>query len=234
MADLRSGMLGPRACYHRPPRAERTGGKSDVAHDHGTGDVVGLGEKLAALLQHRGRLSPSQVADLRKVFPEIVKAHHDQVWEWLRRRRLSKEEIEDLVQEVLATLFRKLVDEGFPPNLPGSIHGITYRLFLNHVRGRRRTPASVALPSSGSEKPKSGPDVDRALDLLHLAEQVLPLLRPEHRAVIEAVVLHGLSLTEAASVLDWPEGTAKSRLMAAKAEMLRHAAPLLPPSQRGT
>jgi RNA polymerase sigma-70 factor (ECF subfamily) len=48
--------------------------------------------------------------------------------------------------------------------------------------------------------------------------------------VIEAVILNGLSQRDAAAMLELPEGTVKSRLIAAKRELLALAEKLLPPS----
>ena len=50
--------------------------------------------------------------------------------------------------------------------------------------------------------------------------------------MIDAVILKDLSQREAAAVLDLPEGTVKSRVSAAKRELLALAEKLLPPSQR--
>jgi len=103
---------------------------------------------------------------------------------------------------------------------------------LKHLRATRRAPVSLELPSSGSEKPRSSLDVERVLELRELARQLVDRLSPEHRSVIDKVILNGLSHGDAAAVLDLPEGTVKSRMMAAKQELLALAKRLLPPSQR--
>ena len=112
------------------------------------------------------------------------------------------------------------------------LHLIMLRQFVSHVRGRMRMPESIALPSSGSEKPGSEPDVDRALDLRELARRAFPQLAPEHQSVVEKVILNGLSHSDAAAALGLPEGTVKSRLIAAKRELIAQAELFLPPSQR--
>ena len=50
--------------------------------------------------------------------------------------------------------------------------------------------------------------------------------------MIKKVIMKGLSHTEAAAELGIPEGTLKSRLMAAKRELLELAQEFFPPSQR--
>jgi RNA polymerase sigma-70 factor (ECF subfamily) len=109
---------------------------------------------------------------------------------------------------------------------------ITAGKVLNHQRARRRAPESVGLPSSGSEKPRSGPDAERILAVGELAWHLVDQLSPEHQRVIEAVMFDGLSPRDAAAVLDLPEGTVKSRVSAAKRELSALVEKLLPPSQR--
>jgi RNA polymerase sigma-70 factor (ECF subfamily) len=113
------------------------------------------------------------------------------------------------------------------------LHSLTQGQVLNHVRARRRSPLSIGLPSSRSEQPRSQPDVERALHFQQVAQRIFSQLSPEHQEVIDKVILKGLTLADAAAVLEMPEGTLKSRLMAAKHALLAAAEPLLPASQRG-
>jgi RNA polymerase sigma-70 factor (ECF subfamily) len=113
------------------------------------------------------------------------------------------------------------------------LHSLTKGKLLNHVRARKRAPFSIGLPSSGSEKPRSQPDAEKALHLQQVARRIFAQLSPEHREVLDKVVVKGLSYSEAAAMLGIAEGTLKSRLIAAKKALLALAEPLLPPSQRG-
>ena len=103
---------------------------------------------------------------------------------------------------------------------------------MDYLRARRRAPVSVALPSSGSEKPRSDGNVERLLARRELTHRLLEQLSPEHRIVIETVLLNGLTHDDAAAVLGLPEGTVKSRLLAAKRELWTLMERMLPPSQR--
>jgi RNA polymerase sigma-70 factor, ECF subfamily len=192
-----------------------------------------LREQLEQLVLRRSKLDDGEAALLRAVFPEILKAHHDLVWNQLRRRGLDAE-LEDLVQETFTVLYKHIVDEGFPDHLPGLLVAMADGLFLNHVRNVHRSPESVGLPSSGSEKPTSQPEVERVLDLRALSQRLLPQLSPEHRPVVDVVILGGLSHKEAAAALGIPEGTLKSRVIAAKHALVALAEQFLPPSQRET
>jgi RNA polymerase sigma-70 factor (ECF subfamily) len=190
-------------------------------------------ERLTQLVLCRSKLSDEEAALLRKVFPDIVSAHHDLVWNLLRKRGLDSHEAEDLLQEVFLTLHNHILEHGFVANLPGMIHALTKGKVLNHVRAQKRSPFSIGLPSSGSEKPRSQLDVERALHFQGVAQRIFSQLSSEHQEVIDKVVLKGLTHTDAAAVLGMPEGTLKSRLIAAKRALLAAAEPFLPASQRG-
>jgi RNA polymerase sigma-70 factor (ECF subfamily) len=74
------------------------------------------------------------------------------------------------------------------------------------------------------DQPGSGPGPEvTALDRAELAEVRVAIrdLAPAHREVLGLVFGSGLSLPEAAGVLEIPVGTVKSRLSAARAELSR-------------
>jgi RNA polymerase sigma-70 factor (ECF subfamily) len=189
-------------------------------------------DRLTQLVLCRSKLSASEALLLREVFPEIAASHRDQVWSWLRRRDVLGPEAEDLMQETFLALYNHILEHGFPDSLAAMLQRITAGKLLNHRRTRGRAPESLGLPSSGSEKPRSGPDAERTLALRELAWRLVDQLSPEHQSVVEAVIFEGLSHRAAADVLALPEGTVKSRLIAAKRELLALAERLLPPSQR--
>jgi RNA polymerase sigma-70 factor (ECF subfamily) len=191
-------------------------------------------DRLTQLVLRRSKLSADEAALLRDVFDDIVAAHHDQVWNLLRRRGLDGPEADDLLQEVFLALHNNILEHGFSTNIPKWLHTVTERKAIDHVRAQNRAPFSIGLPSSGSEKPRSSQlDAERALHFQEIARRIFSQLSPEHQEVIDAVVLRGLTHTDAAAMLGIPEGTVKSRLIAAKRALLALAEPLLPPSQRG-
>jgi RNA polymerase sigma-70 factor (ECF subfamily) len=190
-------------------------------------------ERLTQLVLRRSKLSPDEAALLHEVFPAIVDAHHDLVRNLLRKRGLDSHEEDDLFQEVFVTLHNDLLEHGFADSLPAKLKALTWGKILNYERAQKRAPFSIGLPSSGSEKPRSQLDVERALHFQEVARRIFPQLSPEHREVIDKVILKGLTHTEAAALLGIPEGTLKSRLIAAKRALLELVEPLLPPSQRG-
>jgi len=190
-------------------------------------------ERLTQLVLRRSKLSPDEAALLAEVFPTIITQHRDQVWSLLQRRGVDSHDAEDLLQEVFLALYNKILEEGFVDSIPGMLHALTEGKVLNHQRAGKRDPLSVGLPSSGSEKPRSQLDVERALHFQGVARRLFSQLSAEHQEVLDKVVLQGYSHTDTAAVLGIAEGTVKSRLIAAKRALFALAEPLLPKSQRG-
>ncbi len=190
-------------------------------------------EKLQGIVPCRGKLSPEDAALLRKVFRGIFNAHWKAVWNYLRSWRLPCEDVEDLLQETFVSFHERVLNVGFVDNVDAFLLCVAERKVINYLRGERRAPISFRAPSSSSEVPLSGLDIDRALDAHGVVRQIMTKLSAEHREVIEVLVMNGLSYRDAAEVLNIPEGTLRSRFMAAKRALAEHANKILPPSQRG-
>ncbi|MFT3771267.1 MAG: sigma-70 family RNA polymerase sigma factor [Minicystis sp.] len=173
-----------------------------------------------------------EVRRLRGQVMDIFRRELKMVWRHLHHRGVRGEALEDLTQETFLALFVFMLDHGPPDNVGGLLRVLAEGKVRNHHRAERRTPESVALPSSGSEKPESQPDMERAIDLRELMRLARETLPPEHLVVFEKIVVQGMSLADAAAALDEPEGTIKTRYAAAKREMLPVAKRFVPPSQR--
>jgi DNA-directed RNA polymerase specialized sigma24 family protein len=110
-----------------------------------------------------------------------------------REARLSGPEAEDLLQETFLALHNHILEHGFPDNLPAMLQVLTEGQLLNHLHAQRRASVSLGLPSSGLEKPRSGPDVERTLARWELAQRLVDQLSPEHQSVIDKVLLRGVA-----------------------------------------
>ena len=212
---------------------EKRRGATNAGERAGTSEAERQ-ERLSALRQKRSKLSPDEAALLHEVFPAITAAHRNLVSDLLRKQGVESHEVEDLRQEVFLTLHNEILENGFVDSLPERLRTLAWGKGSNHVRAQNRAPFTIGLPSSGSERPKSSQlDAEKALHFREVARRIFAQLSPEHQEVIDKVLLKGLSHTEAAAELGIPEGTLKSRLLAAKRALLALAEPLLPPSQRG-
>jgi RNA polymerase sigma-70 factor, ECF subfamily len=205
---------------------------SPVAHDDDPLDHANLarsrhGARVDELLRRRSRLTPEESALFTEVFPSIVDEHYDGVMLHLRRY-LDPADAYDVAQEAFVTFYEKVLDAGFPDHLRGFLVALADGKGRNLLRVRAREPFSAGLPSSGSEPPRTPPDLAGALDDMEATRQFLPQLIVEHQQVVTLVMLQGLELEEAALVLGIPAGTVKSRLRAAKRCLRELAGPMFP------
>ena len=196
------------------------------AHE-GDGD-----DPLQALRLRRSKLDASEAALLRKTFSHIIKAQYDRVWALLQRQGLEPSDAVELAQESFLSLYKAILEEGYPIDLPERLNAIVKGKRLNYLRGQRRCRESAGLPTSSKEKPRSSQDPEREAARRDLRARLLAVLGPELFDVVEAVFLHGLTHEEAATLLGLSDGTLKGRIAKAKRVMSEQASRLLPPSQR--
>ena len=128
----------------------------------------------------------------------------------LRNRDAADDLVQDTVERALS---RRHLWRG-----DGPLRAWLFRILLNRFRDdRRRDRASLAVVGTMIEPPVSGGQDDH-LDLREVHE-AMGRLPPDQRAALLLVGLEGMSLGEAARILEVPEGTLASRLGRARAEL---------------
>ncbi len=163
----------------------------------------------------------------------FVDARYDQLWRVVRRLGIAEDRVEDVVQEVLIVVSRRLGDIPDGSEWPFAF-GTARRLASDARRRARRAPALESVDATHElVDPKttegSAPHDDR-----RLLDRLLDRLSEDHREVIVLVELEGLTMAEAGSLLAVPMGTIASRLRRAKARLEELAAELLAPQPQGT
>jgi RNA polymerase sigma-70 factor, ECF subfamily len=146
-------------------------------------------------------------------FRELVTRYQNMVAGIAWRSGCKREDVEDVVSEVLLKVYRNLhqyrPDHAFSTWL--------YKLTANHVvdrsrrmkkeRGRTEMPAQV-------EDETPGVDDAMELDERHaLVREALRHVDPRYREVMHLVYVEGMKVDETARILGTPEGTVKTRLM---------------------
>lgn len=132
-----------------------------------------------------------------------------------------REDIEDIVSEVMLKVYRNLhryrPDHPFPTWL--------YRLAANHVldlaRRARKERGRVEMPSQMAD---TGPGPDeraQTRERARLLQAALAEVDARYRDVILLVYVEGLKVDEAARTLGVPEGTVKTRLMRGREALRR-------------
>ena len=153
-------------------------------------------------------------------FPEIFQQHARFLWRTLMNLGVPSREAQDLCQEVMIVVHRRLPDfEG--KSLRGWLYGICVRVASDYRRSAR---ARREVPHGELPEPKEAADAGEVLAARAQRRkllQALDCLSEEKRA---ALVLHDveeLTLGEVAEALGVPLQTVYSRIKAARQELRR-------------
>jgi RNA polymerase sigma-70 factor, ECF subfamily len=128
---------------------------------------------------------------------------------------------EDVTQDVLVLIYRKLRMLTAPDLFRPWMYRIASRAAFQYLQKRRRWPAHLRDDDALDELPAQdlaalGPRVDELLQD--------PRITPASRAVLALHFKEDLTLVEVAAVLDLPIGTVKSRLAYGLTTLRRHHA----------
>ncbi len=133
----------------------------------------------------------------------------------LARRCNDRDLVADAVQDTFVAVWQK--PRGFrgDGDIAAWLWGIAIRRLVSRLR--QRTDVAAVFDSTGTA-PAAEDQVLLSVEYGDIGE-ALARLSPEMRAVIQAVVLDGLSAREAAQLLHVPVSSVKTRLYRAKAHL---------------
>ncbi len=132
----------------------------------------------------------------------------------LARRCNDRDLVADAVQDTFVAVWQK--PEGFRGD--GDVAAWLWGIAIRRLVSRMRTRGSVAVFEHAGTTPAAEDQVLLSVEYGDIG-QALARLSPEMRAVIQAVVLDGLSAKEAAQLLHVPVSSVKTRLYRAKAHL---------------
>ena len=153
-------------------------------------------------------------------FPEIFQQHARFLWRTLMNLGVPSREAQDLCQEVMIIVHRRLPDfDG--QSLRGWLYGICVRVASDY---RRSAPARREIPHG--EVPESGAAPDQLEQLDRRAERqrlmrALERVGEEKRAALVLYEVEELTLAEVSEALGVPLQTVYSRIKAARQELRR-------------
>jgi RNA polymerase sigma-70 factor (ECF subfamily) len=131
-------------------------------------------------------------------------------------------EREDLLQQVFFELYRALPRFRAESSISTFIHGIAVHVALDHLRRRRRRPQEFS-PVELDEliDHDAGPEErasrrDELVQVLALLERI----KPAKRIAFSLVAIGGLSLDEAAELIEASPDVVKQRVLRARRELL--------------
>jgi RNA polymerase sigma-70 factor (ECF subfamily) len=145
-----------------------------------------------------------------------VAQHYDVVWRFVRRMGVPEAGAEDVVQQVLVVLARKL-DSVDAAKERSFLLGTALRVAADYRKQHaRRREVSV---ENATDEPSHVLATDEELDrrrARRVLDQILDQLPSDLRSVFVMCDLEELSMAEAAASLDIPAGTVASRLKRAR------------------
>ncbi|RCK74605.1 MAG: RNA polymerase ECF-type sigma factor [Candidatus Ozemobacter sibiricus] len=153
-------------------------------------------------------------------FEHLVRRHQGVVYRFLYHFLGNAADAEDLTQETFLTLHRKLSQHNPALSFRAWLMTIARHLAISHSRKNVPTPLDPAMLAAAIRDVCPAPE--RELLLKEASEQVraaLARVAEVHREILVMRYLLDLPLHEVAELLNIPEGTAKSRLFKARAEL---------------
>ncbi len=135
----------------------------------------------------------------------------------LARRCSDREIVADALQDTFVAVWQKAATFRGQGDVAAWLWGIAIRRLVSRLRGRKDVVLNLE-PRQAGVVPAAEEQVLLSVEYGDLG-QALTRLSPEMRAVIQAVVLDGLTTREAARLLRMPEGSVKTRLSRAKVQL---------------
>lgn len=154
-------------------------------------------------------------------FGELFRRHRDRMWAVALRTCGDRETAADAVQDAFLAAFRRADSYRGDAAVTTWLHRITVNACLDRLR---RVKPTSPLPDFDTDEIADRHDEQLSVDIRLDVRQALHRLPEGQRQALILVDMHGMSVAEAASVLDVAEGTIKSRCgrgRATMAEMLQ-------------
>jgi RNA polymerase sigma-70 factor, ECF subfamily len=174
------------------------------------GMVLPVGD---ALVPDDAALLRAHVAGDRDAFAELVRRHRDRLWAVAVRTLGDREEAADALQDALISALRAADRFRGDSAVTTWLHRIVVNACLDRVRRRQARPT---VPLADTDPAPIAPvDSDTALDV----RAALARIPEDQRVALILVDLQGYQVSEAAAILQVPEGTVKSRCARGRARL---------------
>jgi len=148
-------------------------------------------------------------------FDELVRRHRQRMWAVAVRTLRDPDDASDAVQDACLSAYRAAATYRGDARVTTWLHRIVVNACLDRARRQAVRPL-VPLP----EEPPADPrDHLAERETTIVVEEALAALPDDQRLAIVLVDLQGLSVAEAAAVLEVPEGTVKSRCFRGRARL---------------
>ena len=160
-------------------------------------------------------LLAAHVAGDPDAFGELVRRHRTRMWAVAVQTLHDPEEAADAVQDACLSAYRRAETYRGEARVTTWLHRVVVNACLDRAR-RSAVRPTVPLPEQPPADPRDRLGERETQLEVGRALQALP---PEQRAALVLVDLQGLPVAEAATVLQVPEGTVKSRCARGRARL---------------
>ena len=150
-------------------------------------------------------------------FGELFRRHRDRMWAVALRTTRDPEMAADAVQEAFISVFRRADSFRGEAAVTTWLHRIVVNACLDRLR---RIKPVVHLPDADLSVLADTHDHHHSVEVRLDIRAALGQLPEGQRMALVLVDMHGLSVAEAASILDVAEGTVKSRCARGRAAMV--------------
>jgi RNA polymerase sigma-70 factor, ECF subfamily len=162
------------------------------------------------------QLVAAHVAGDPDAFGMLVRRHADRLWAVALRTLGDREEAADALQDALLSAYRRAATFRGESAVTTWLHRVVVNACLDRVRRRAARPVSPLPVREIADARDDHAATDTRLDVRAALDTL-----PEHqRTALVLVDLHGMSVAEAAAVLDVAEGTVKSRCARGRAALV--------------
>jgi RNA polymerase sigma-70 factor (ECF subfamily) len=169
-------------------------------------------------------LLAAHVAGDPDAFGTLVRRHQDRLWAVALRTLGDREEAADALQDALLSAYRRAATFRGESAVTTWLHRVVVNACLDRVRRHAARPVS---PLPVRDETADARDDYAATETRLDVRAALDTLPDYQRAALVLVDLHGMSVAEAAAVLDVAEGTVKSRCARGRAALVPLLAPRL-------
>lgn len=165
-------------------------------------------------------------------FDAIAEQYSGMLYRHIYRMLGNAEDAQDVLQDVLLLVYRKLHTYKGDASLKNWLFRIASNRTIDHIRKRNRRPeTSLELDVQSSADPFRFAQQTRLRT--ELSRALLTLSR-EHREVVVMKEIDGFTFKEIGEILEIPENTAKTRLYAALRKLREHLQSTGPSSENRT
>jgi RNA polymerase sigma-70 factor, ECF subfamily len=146
-------------------------------------------------------------------FSELYNKHINTVYAYLSIRCSSEDDIRDIIQETFIAVWKGREDFNEQSKLSTWIIGIAHNKLSDYYRKvyKRNIDVSLSDDIVDTYIPDDESETEK-LDMKMTLEKAILQLAPSDRELLFMIFSQGMNYSEAANILNIPEGTVKSRM----------------------